>query len=207
MRLLEDALPVAAWTDTIHISLSALGGAAREAHVDAKIAIETLHNNNGIGHGPLLNGSREEIIMTSAASGKFHLTTVDDAAFPILVKHKTISFDKTLDNPFYFADPYASETEDSSGYVLAGMTKAHRLEKLQHEPELKLAGSVHFVPRAADGKLGEPRIIFEDDGERINMITTAIMTPIHSRDGAKKQAWLWATGLVSKAVIAVRVDL
>jgi len=206
MRLLEDALPVAAWTDTVHVTLSELKGAAPEAHIDAKVAIDTLHNNNGIGHGPSLNGKGEEILVTSAASGKFHLATVDEAAFPNLVKHKTISFDKTLDNPYYFSDSHASEADNLSGYVLAGMTKAHRLEKSRHDPDLKLAGSVHFVPRSAGGKLGESRIIFEDNGDRINMITTAIMTPINPKDG-KKQAWLWATGLVSKSVIAVRVDL
>jgi len=204
MRALEDLLPIAAWTDTVHITLSALKGVAPEAHVEAKVAIDTLHNNNGIGHGPRLSETTEEIMIASAASGKLHLVTVDDTNYPSLIKHKTISFDNTLDNPYYFHDPHASEGKDLSGYVLGGLSQAHKLAKLEDDHDLKLSSTVHFVSRSANGKLGEPKVIFEDTGDRVNMLTTAILTPI---DSGKREAWLWATGLIGESIVAVRVEL
>lgn len=119
-----------------------------------------------------------------------------------------ISVDSIIDNPSYYEDPYRTVDDDASGYVLAGLRRAIDLPRTHHDPTATEGVIVWYVKRNKDGTGWEKRVLFEDDGSSIRTASAAVLVPINPAKGAaKKEAWLFVTGFISKNVIAVKVQL
>jgi hypothetical protein len=52
------------------------------------------------------------------------------------------------------------------------------------------------------------KLIFQDDGKTIRSAATAVLVAVDPKENdGKKQAWLFVTGPVGKAVVASKIDL
>lgn len=227
MRFLEDIIPAATWSDIIHVQIDQqLDGneegvvADADSSVHASHALSGLYNNNGLGHGR----TDDEMLINSAAGGIFYRARPNKSNHTISIL-ESVPLDSTLDNPTYYADPYAGAVgsdDDASGYVLAGLARAVDLPKTFPDPDATDGAMVWYIrPKpasaAADGtREWEKRLLFEDDGTFIRTATTAVLIPVPPQaDGQsgmeeekkKKKAWLFVTGFVSESIIAVPVDL
>ncbi|KAF4946707.1 hypothetical protein FGADI_10911 [Fusarium gaditjirri] len=200
MRQIEDVYYGAKWSNTIYVEITDTNSKVSTAGFNASIALTGLHNNNGLGHGRTPN----EIALGSAASGDVHISFVKpDHTIRVL---ETIPFDTTVDNPFYYSDPYASGDNDSSGYVSAGLSKAC---ELAHNLGIDTATEpvMVWLAQRKNGKW-ENKLLFEDDGKRLRSAATAVLIGIDPKlEGGKKKGWLFVTGFYSQHVIAVKVDL
>jgi len=213
MRAIEDLYFNAKWTDTIHLEFDLKTASDSAAGVKASVALDRMHNNNGLGHGRTPN----EILVVSCIDGVTHIGDIGPAGNITL--RESISVDSNVDNPFYFQDPYAqSSGADRSGFILPGLTRAIDLARTTRDPEGISAVMVWFSQPKAGGKAGAPtqwesRLLFEDDGSRIRSASAAVLVAIgpesedgQAADGVRK-AWLFVTGFQSKNIIAVKVDL
>lgn len=216
MRTVEDLHFGATWSTTVHVEFTEVtDGSFRNADegVKASVALEGLHNNNGMGHGR----TPEEVLVVSTASGRMHIGEVvegtDDSKAPKIKITESISYDSTIDNPSYFLDPYADKKIDASGYVNAGLSRA--LDLLEHvrDPEGK-DGVMIWLTSANKDKAGsqqkkwDNRLLFEDDASRIRSSSAAVLVAINpAKEGGKRRAWLFVTGFMSKNMVAVKVDL
>ena len=215
LRETEDLLPLAQWSNTIHVDISDLRATNPEAGINASIALTGIHNNNGLGHGQ----SDDEILVTSAMGGRLYRGRMADSgngktkdAIRIV---DSIEFGSAVDNPSYFDDPYRTETVDKSGYVLGGLSHVIRLGKTKQDPKGTDGVMVWFLERSplpADRRekvpLPEPRVLFQDDGQRIRSASVALLVPIKPKKGEqKREAWLFISGFVSLNMIAVKVEL
>lgn len=170
----------------------------------ATVAITGLHNNNGLGYG----ASRDEILVGRAAAGVIEVTKKKGGGPQLEVVEK-IQLDTSIDNPSYFHDAYAKETgTDSSGYVIAGLTSAVTWPNPNGVNPV-VVWLVQPSPNTENGKkIWTKRIIFQDDGNLISSASTAVLVPIKpSKNGGKKQARLFVTGPVSKAMVVSTIDL
>ena len=131
-----------------------------------------------------------------------------------IVEH--LQFDSTIDNPFYYDDPWATPDNDASGYVLAGLSRASDLALDFSKPEKPIPVIVWYSRRALGSaevkgeshKTWEKRVIFADDGYKLRSASSAVMIGINPDENqGKKQAWLFVTGFASAAMVATRVDL
>jgi hypothetical protein len=129
-------------TDTVHVLVDldfrGKGGDAGGG-VHATVALNGMHNNNGLGHGD--PKKEKEVLVCDAAGGVLHLARLSsqsssssdtsyssdsdsknpkDLELEIL---ESIQMDSTIDNPSYFHDPYPENRCDASGYVLAGLLR------------------------------------------------------------------------------------
>ena len=53
-----------------------------------------------------------------------------------------------------------------------------------------------------------PKLIFQDDGKTIRSVATAVLVAIDPEENDwKRQAWLFVTGPVRKAIVASKIDL
>lgn len=216
-RMVEDTVPLAKWSDLVHVRLDALEATDAEAGVDATIALKGLYNNNGLGHGR----SADEILIASAAGGIFWRAqpVFDDngGGATKLSIIEEIRMESMLDNPSYYADPYATTPDDdASGFVLAGMRQPLDVVlKNQTDPTAKDGAIVwHMRPNTTISEDGTPtisgwetRLLFEDDGTYLRSGSTAVLVPIQTRPDEGKKAWLFVTGFYAKSVVAVKVDL
>ncbi|KAF7538098.1 hypothetical protein G7054_g3264 [Neopestalotiopsis clavispora] len=208
MRHLEEILPTAAWTETIDVELSDLLAAeADKGILKSSVALEGIHNNNGLGRGR----TDTELLICSAAGGSMHFvepspsSSAQDAGHSFHVVDKVL-LDSTIDNPSYFKDPYATATFDGSGFVLAGLARAIDLGNTHADPQAKEPVIVWHVSKVGD--VWEKRIIFEDDGSTIRTASAAVLIAIDpAKEGGKRRAWLYVTGFISSNVVAVKVDL
>jgi hypothetical protein len=220
MREVEDLYFGAKWSSVVHVRLPDLrippGGDA-PAGVDAVKVVTGLHNTNGIGHGP-----GGQVLINSCVSGTLHVgklppleTSVekyglDEDRGITMVGH--VPMESTIDNPTYFSDPYATAGEDKSGYVLAGLTRAVDFMKQARVPGSKIPVLVWYVTPKKVRRDGEDaferRVIFEDDGQRVSSASTAVLVAIDPKlEGGRRKAWLYVTGPMARAIIAVKVDL
>ncbi|KAJ4140633.1 hypothetical protein NW765_015910 [Fusarium oxysporum] len=200
MRQVEDMYYGAKWSNTIYVEITDTTSKESTSGFNASVALTGLHNNNGLGHGRAPN----EIAIGSAASGDIHISTVKpDHSIQVL---ETIPFDAAVDNPFYYADPFASGDSDSSGYVSAGLSKACELANnigidTATEPVMV------WLAQRKNGKW-EKKLLFEDDGKRLRSAATAVLIGIDPKlEGGKKKGWLFVTGFYSQHMVAVKVDL
>ncbi|EMT65699.1 hypothetical protein NOF04DRAFT_16799 [Fusarium oxysporum II5] len=200
MRQVEDMYYGAKWSNTIYVEITDTTSKESTSGFNASVALTGLHNNNGLDHGRAPN----EIAIGSAASGDIHISTVKpDHSIQVL---ETIPFDAAVDNPFYYADPFASGDSDSSGYVSAGLSKACELANnigidTATEPVMV------WLAQRKDGKW-EKKLLFEDDGKRLRSAATAVLIGIDPKlEGGKKKGWLFVTGFYSQHIAAVKVDL
>ncbi|KAK3351267.1 hypothetical protein B0H65DRAFT_506700 [Neurospora tetraspora] len=218
MRFLEDMYANAKWTDVIYLQfpLEAPSTAAETdalAGVTAHVALDKFHNANGLGHGRYEN----EVAIASAASGVLSISELPSSSLSksnMITVLDRIEFDSTIDNPSYFSDPYAGTADgvDHSGFVEAGLGKAHTLAQTCKQPEAKDPVMVWFAKPVKQGENGdviwEKRLLFEDDGSRIRSASAAVLVAIDpQKEEGKRKAWLFVTGFVSSNVVAVKVDL
>lgn len=218
MRSIEDMYPKAAWTDVIYVQFSleapsTLAETDAVAGVTATVALDKFHNANGLGHGRYDN----EVAIASAASGVLsisELPALSRSTSNMITVLNRIEFDSTIDNPSYFSDPYAGTADgiDHSGFVVAGLGKAHTLAQTRRQPEAKDPVMVWFVKPVKQAETGETvwekGLLFEDEGSRVRSASAAVLVAIDPEmEGGKRKAWLFVTGFVSSSVVAVKVDL
>ncbi|GKZ80952.1 hypothetical protein AnigIFM56816_005462 [Aspergillus niger] len=206
LRTVENILPAAKWSTVIHVQLDSLAAVPADTERKATVAFEHLWNANGLGHG----SSREEVLLTSAAGGyMWRMRPQDDHTLSVVDE---FAFDSTIDNPTYYQDPYATATDDASGYVQGGLLRGVDLEKTRTDPNGKDGVMVWYTRRKADTTPAEweTRLLFEDDGSRIRSASAALLVPLpdeQQQQPQQKKARLFVTGFVSESMIAVDVAL
>lgn len=106
LRAVEDLLPGATWSNVVRATVS------EDESVQVTVALDKLHNPNGMGHGR----TEDEILVTSAMGGNMWIGK-------LLPENKTIAVEdnidivSTTDNPSYFSDPYPDVGGDASGFL------------------------------------------------------------------------------------------
>jgi len=209
MRTIEDMYIKSDWSDIVHIQLDSLKAPSADAGVTARIALAGLHNTNGIGHGR----TEDEILISSCTSGVLNIAQVpSDPSTGNLTVVEAIEIDHIADNPSYFADPYASAVDDRSGFLEAGVSRAADLLHTMRDPIAKDPVMVTYLrpKRPEEGGGWEKRVLLDDDGARLRSASAAVLVaidPASEPNGGSRKAWLFATGFLSKNVIAVKVDL
>ncbi|KAH8194527.1 hypothetical protein TruAng_011307 [Truncatella angustata] len=203
MREIEEIYPGATWTETVDIELTDMLAVDPEAGVTAAIALDSIHNNNGLGHGR----TDAELLVASAIGGTLHLVEPADTksghTYRIVDE---VFLDSTIDNPSYFNDPYASSSYDASGFVLAGLARGVDLAQTHTDPAAKDPVLVWYVRKVGDK--WEKRLIFEDDGTTVRTASAAVLVAIDpAKEGGKRRAWLFVTGFLSANAVAIKIDL
>ncbi|KAJ5885284.1 hypothetical protein N7495_009794 [Penicillium taxi] len=200
MRLVEDVYPSAKWSSITHVQLTDLKSTDSTAGLEASVALDGLWNNNGLGHGR----TEQEVVISSAIGGQLYISQWHETNNTISVQ-TTLAFDCVADNPSYYSDPYRTTEDDASGFVVTGITRAFYIglgEKYRtHLNSIK----VWYARLNGQGNW-EKKVLFEDDGERIQTASTVVLVPIESVDG-QKLAWCFVTGFMSESMIAVKVEL
>lgn len=216
-RKVEDVHFGAKWTGTIHFQLAHLRPvASAQEGLKATVALEHMHNNNGLGHGR----SHDEVLVVECVSGILNIGHVEAATTngpTIKVDHR-VSFDSTIDNPSFFIDPFGNKTYDGSSYLAPGLTRAvdtHSSVDVPSPSDSKLIPVMVWrtkmvtPPGDSTGQARwETELLFEDDGSRINSASAAVQVAIDpAEEGGRRRAWLFVTGFVSQNIIAVKVDV
>lgn len=189
----------AGWSTTVYVEADETKNGADG--VQAKVALTGLHNNNGLGHTPnvstiLINDAAGGVTYTARIKEDRTLEVVHEFPLPI-----------TIDNPFWFTDPYPSVDHDASGVVNAGLTQGIKLEKELDIAEGAIAPSVFLTSGLGRGQLNTT-LLFEDDGNVLRSASAAVLIAIDPKENeGKKQGWLFVSGFASKAAVAVKVDL
>ncbi|CAG7915670.1 unnamed protein product [Penicillium olsonii] len=197
MRMVEDFWPSAKWSSIIHVQIDSL---SKDSNVEASVALQGLWNNNGLGHGR----TDKEMIISSAVGGELYVSAPhSDHTIEV---QETIPFQTVTDNPSYYADPYRTDIDDASGFVVAGISQAVYLASNARNPDATDASQVWYTRFLSDTGVWEKKLLFEDDGLRIRTASAAVLVPIEPKDG-KKLAWLFVTGFMSESMIAVQVEL
>jgi len=218
MRVLEEVLTqkFGGWSDTLHVEITDPKSTNPSIGTHITVALTGLHNNNGLGRSA--SSRPEEILIIDASGGVLtrayrSLVPAEDKKLTV-VEH--IQFDTTLDNPFYYDDPWATPEDDASGYVLAGLTRGISLALDFSRADKPIPSTVWYSRRstATNGTEGESHkawektVIFQDDGNDLRSASSAIMIGIDPKEeGGKKRAWLFVTGFASYAMVATKVDL
>jgi hypothetical protein len=213
MRTVEDIHFGAKWTDTIHVTLDALSSVKSDTDgVTATVALDKMHNNNGLGHGR----TADEVLVVECVSGILNLgrVVVNETKPPTISIEDSVYFDSIIDNPSYFADPFADTRYDGSSYLAAGLGRALDLHKAIHDPSRKEPVPVMVwsakIASSSDStaRRWETKLVFEDDGSRIRSASAAVQVAIDpAEEGGHRRAWLFVTGFISNNMIAVKVDV
>ncbi|KAK4181534.1 hypothetical protein QBC36DRAFT_84372 [Triangularia setosa] len=204
MRMLEDVYYGAKWTDTVHMKLDSLAPIkTSHAGVTASVALSGIHNNNGLGHGR----SEDEILISQAASGTLHIAQLPpkDGSNHNITILDTLEVESVVDNPSFFKDPLATgPSDDRSGFLLPGVSKAATLAETSRDPAGKDPVIVYYAKPVAGVKAQQwdTKVIFEDDSSSIRSASAAVLISL-----GKSKARLFVTGFVSANVIALEVDL
>ncbi|TXT04822.1 hypothetical protein VHUM_04090 [Vanrija humicola] len=202
LRAIEDlgSRLVTPWTNTVHIEADA--NKKDKEGVRSQVVLDDMHNNNGLGHTPNPN----EVIICDAAGGVGYVANIQaDRSLKIIDE---IKFATTIDNPFWFQDPYPEVGGDKSGILTAGLQRAHLLAHEITDDNSAMANTAWL----AVGKPGEKKWaiqqLFADDGSQLRSASAAVLIAIDPKtNGGKKQAWLFVSGFSSKNVVATKVDL
>ncbi|KAI5302998.1 hypothetical protein KEM56_000135 [Ascosphaera pollenicola] len=226
LRLAEDFFKQAKWSHVYHIKIHDFAAAKSTPQdgIDVTLATPNMHNPNGLGRVVDAAGKPTgEILITSATSGQLYAAHV--VTEPELGKNLTVEkihqFDITVDNPSYFADPYAASSgdgDDASGYIITGLTQAARAGQTFFDKEgvapsrtYHLKKVVREVGEGESKKVEEGyerRVLFEDDSSLIRFATAAVVTAVDPEvNGGKKEGWLWIASVPSPYMLAVKVDL
>lgn len=207
LRTVEDLYFGARWTDIVRVRLDSLATADPAASLTAKVALSGLHNGNGLGHGR----SEREMLISSCTSGVLHIGQL--AANGNITIVDSVEIDHIADNPSYFADPFPlAPADDRSGFLETGMARAIDIGHTMRDPTAKDPAMVTYLRPGPTG--WEKRVLFEDDGTRLRSASAAVLVAIDPADepdkgdgsGARK-AWLFATGFLSRSIVALKVDL
>ncbi|KAI5290738.1 hypothetical protein KEM54_000610 [Ascosphaera aggregata] len=219
MRYVEDFWKQAKWSYVYHIKVKDIGAAKTTAQdgIEVRVATPKLHNPNGMGRVSDVNGKPTgDILITSATSGQLYSAKVVDE--PELDKNLTVNkihqFDITIDNPSYFADPYAADGQDASGYILAGLTRAidvaNSFEKKEAPGPMRVYHLKKVTKETEKGmeETYERTLLFEDDSRLIRIATAATLVAIDPKtNDGKKEGWLWIASVLDPNVLAVKIDL
>lgn len=200
LRLVEDLgnKLVAGWTNTLHVT-AVKGKKTGSVGVSAKVALSNMHNNNGLGRTP----EPGRVIICDAAGGISYFAKIK--ADDTLEVQDQVPFQTTIDNPFWYQDPYPETGGDASGLVNAGLTQGI---KLAEELESKPIASTIWLARGRPGQAWNTTLLFADDGTTLSSASSAVLIGIDPKTNeGKKQAWLFASGFASRGVIATKVDL
>ena len=191
-------------TETIHVRVD-IESKDGDLGVSTTVAIDGMHNNNGLGHG----ATEDEAIICDAAGGLLHLAKIpgSTSTTPGLELVDSVHLDSTIDNPSYYRDPYPTRSCDTSGYILAGL-----LRGIDYDPHFRNESYVDpsVVWHLSKSKMGtwRKRIIFQDDGDTLSSASTAVLLPLDPVDnGDRKEGWLWVTGPSSLATLTTKIDL
>lgn len=214
MRFLEDVYFGATWSNIVHIQINQMSQSPPTLGFNATVALTGLHNNNGLGNA----ASHDDIAIGCATSGTLHIGRATGDTAPGIRVLESIPIDSAIDNPSFFKDAYATPEDDSSGYVLAGLSRAVDLPKTAKDPSKTEPIMAWLVQRTTapgqeadrlkQGSGWERKLLFEDDGTRIRSASAAVMVGIDPKlEAGKKRAWLFVTGFSSANVHAVKVDL
>jgi hypothetical protein len=204
MRDIEELHAGANWTNTIHVEVADLSNVEPASGIKTTVALDEMHNNNGIGHGEFA----DDILVVSASGGELYIGKLskDEIGSPTIEIVDFISLESALDNPSYFTDPFSDSSFDASGFVLGGLGRPIDLAKTKQDPNGKDAVIVWYVKRGETG--WEARNIFEDDGSTIRSASAALLVAIDpAKENGKRRAWLFVTGFISSNAIAIKVDL
>lgn len=201
------------WTGTVHLQLARLDGAASaQDGVMASVALAPMHNNNGIGHGR----SRDEVLVVECVSGVLNIGHVEEKTGKATIKiDHSLFYDSTIDNPSFFRDPYSNSTFDGSAYLAPGLTRAVDIHaSVTHDPATRppipvMIWRTKRVPTSsADKPEWKTELLFEDDGTRLDSVAAAVQVAIDpAQEDGRRRAWLFATGFVSRNVVAIKVDI
>ncbi|OAA35510.1 serum paraoxonase/arylesterase family protein [Metarhizium rileyi] len=217
MRGIEDVFYGAKWSNTVYVEFAELiDGSFRDSdhHVKASVALNGLHNNNGLGHGR----TPTEILVVSCASGRIHIGDVvsadNDNSSPRIAIKQSLEFDSIIDNPGWFRDPYANSTYDASALIGPGLTRAVDLARSYLNPQGKDGVMVWKATPSRDDKVAGNKetwvkeLLFEDDSTRIRTASAAALVAIDpAEEKGERKAWLFVTGFLSTSVVAVKVAL
>lgn len=193
LRGVEDIFPFAKWSNLIHAKV------ADDGSIEAEVALDKLHNPNGLGHGR----AKDELLLTSASGGTLRLVKLDDAS-KVLAVDDLIAYDSFIDNPSWYLDPYADEASgDASGFVLGGIATPL---------DLANGGSGSYVwytkPSKEEPGKWNTTLLWQDDGTNSGSAATALLVGIDpQQEGGKKKAWLYVAGFQDESITAVKVDL
>ncbi|KYK53990.1 serum paraoxonase/arylesterase family protein [Drechmeria coniospora] len=199
MRRVEDMFWGAKWSNTVYVQYEGAGSSDDEG-VGASIALEGLHNNNGIGRGR----GPQEVAVIGCCSGLMHVGTIDRHTIRV---SESVEFDSMVDNPSYFRDPYANATYDASGFVLCGLSRA--VDLLAHSRDgVAKDGVMVWKASSTGGHEWNKTLLFEDDGSRIRTGSSAVLVALDPADeGGLRRGRLFVTGFMSRNMIAVDIDL
>lgn len=201
----------AAIPNTVLVEVSKLQEKSPTAGVKVTTALRAVHNNNGLGRGSPYHP--EEIIVLDASGGVVTRTARGkDHSLRVLER---IQMDSTLDNPSYYHDPFATPSNNASGYILPGLGRGYKMAgDFPHNdrpiPSLvwHLRANGHEVDFEGKRNVWEKRLIFQDDGRGLRSASGAVMVGIDPKENeGRKQGWLFVTGFASFAAVAVKVDL
>ena len=204
MRSAEALLAgLASWTDTTYVSLASLDATDDTTGVSASIAIDNVHNHNGLAHGR----TSGEVVVGRASAGVISLLTRNASDKQRLDVVEEIQMASCVDNPSYFRDPYANQTgRDASGFVIVGLATAVQWPHRYQNPIM--VWLLQPLTDTQDRQRWNHTLIFQDDGKRVNSGSTAVIVPIDPKMNArKKEAWLWVTGPVSESIMVTRIKL
>ncbi|KAI3394850.1 hypothetical protein diail_2136, partial [Diaporthe ilicicola] len=196
LRTVEDMWPGATWSNVIWAA------ASDDGKVEASVALDKLHNPNGMGHGR----SPDEILVTSACGGTMWVGKLGSAEAKTINVTDEIDLDATTDNPSYYSDPYSDVGDDASGFVLPGLTRAIDLAKVGKDP-LGREGSMAWLVTPSKNVTGawDTRLLWEDDGSHVRNAAATVLVGIDpKKEGGKKKAWLYVTGFSSENMVAVK---
>lgn len=211
LRFVEDVVSAAKWSDVVYVQLEGNHEDA-ESGIHASIALDNLHNPNGLGHGkPATTKDEKEEIVLISCLGATITRAQKSPTNNTLETLETIFLDAQIDNPSYYSDPEATSPEDdASGYLVTGMTRAIDSGKFVKDQKTPVSTSVVYARKRPSGDW-EIRILFDDDGTFIRTGSAGVMVPIvdpaEKQLKGQKEAWLFVTGFYSEATVAVRVAL
>ncbi|KAL6804306.1 hypothetical protein J3E68DRAFT_423195 [Trichoderma sp. SZMC 28012] len=217
MRMVEDLFPMATWTNALHVQLqepeSVDGGDSAGVH--ASIALENLHNLNGLSHGR----AKDDIFANGCASGLLHVGKIRGNANKVIEVTEVVEFGSPIDNPSYFRDPYANSSFDASGVVSCGPTRgidffSNKEKEFVLDPIMVWKASPKAGKREEggaaikDGGNWDVNVIFQDDGHRIRSASASVLVAIDPKEeGGRRRAWLFVSSYHASNVIAVKIDL
>ncbi|KAH6678889.1 hypothetical protein F5X68DRAFT_245332 [Plectosphaerella plurivora] len=197
------------WSTAVHVNFQHGTSFKGTEGVKAKVVLDNIYNLNGLGR------ARDgQIAIGRAGAGAIELAHISPENQTIQITQH-LQMDSTVDNPSYFTDPYADESFDGSGYIIAGLAKAADILHTAGDPNALDPSIVWYVPTKPGGrgsavKASEvtPRPIFQDDGRRLRFSTTAVLVGIDPKlEGGQRWAWLFVTGALAKGAVAVKVNL
>ncbi|KAG5944803.1 hypothetical protein E4U59_006813 [Claviceps monticola] len=205
LRDVEDLFYGAKWSNVIYVeSQDLIDASFRDDNhgVKASVALDGLHNNNGLSHGR----TPSDILIGSVASGRVHVDKISspssknghhgDGSRKITLLKDKIDLDSSIVNPSWFREPYAKSDRDLSGVVAAGLTRAVDLSKSAKNGHGEDGVIVWMATPYPDGKSletektsWEKKLLFQDDSSRIRTASSAVLVAIDpATENGKRKA-------------------